>query len=180
MARPTDQPKEDLREILAQRLDQFFGSLAAPELPIRVLEVGCADGYASEVLYHRLMARHGVPGTRLYTLDIDPQQVLAARRRLRGNGCSEAFLLLADLYRLPAPAECFDCLIALNMFFWIDRPRFFVEVHRVLKPGGKLLVYDRLPTYLDAPIPRICLALSRDEVARCRPAAGLAPKNKVC
>jgi hypothetical protein len=56
-----------------------------------------------------------------------------------------------------------DYVVALNIFHGIDRRRFGVEMHRVLRPGGRALLYDRVPRLL--PVPRFALILDRDQLA---------------
>ena len=43
---------------------------------------------------------------------------------------------------LPLPDASLDVLTVAQGIHWFDRPRFFVEARRTLKPGGVLAVYD--------------------------------------
>ncbi|GGR08343.1 class I SAM-dependent methyltransferase [Deinococcus ruber] len=49
---------------------------------------------------------------------------------------------LAPAEALPLPDACLDVLSVAQGIHWFDRPRFFAEARRTLKPGGVLFVYD--------------------------------------
>jgi SAM-dependent methyltransferase len=49
---------------------------------------------------------------------------------------------LAPVEALPLPDTCLDVLTVSQGIHWFDRPRFYAEARRTLKPGGVLAVYD--------------------------------------
>ena len=49
---------------------------------------------------------------------------------------------LAPAEALPLPDACLDVLSVAQGIHWFDRPRFYAEARRTLKPGGILGVYD--------------------------------------
>ncbi len=49
---------------------------------------------------------------------------------------------LAPAEALPLPDACLDMLTVAQGIHWFDRPRFYAEARRTLKPGGVLAVYD--------------------------------------
>ena len=49
---------------------------------------------------------------------------------------------LAPAEALPLPDACLDVLTVAQGIHWFDRPRFYAEARRTLKPGGILGVYD--------------------------------------
>ena len=49
---------------------------------------------------------------------------------------------LAPAEALPLPDACLDVLSVAQGIHWFDRPRFYAEGRRTLKPGGVLGVYD--------------------------------------
>ena len=154
---------KDARPALAEKLDDFFRH-GPRDRPLRVLEAGCGNGDVTDLLYDRLM-HHSAPGTRLYALDIDPEKLREADRFLKRVDCDGVHCLIGDFYDIPVPATCLDYLIALNITFWADRPRLFREAYRVLKPEGKMLVYDLIPAAKHEPRPRMTLALPREQLA---------------
>lgn len=103
-----------------------------PAPDARILEVGCGDGTFWLRNADRIPA-----GWRVTLTDLSNGMVEAARSRL-GNEPRFVFLP-ADVQRLPFHEEQFDLVLANNMLYHVaDLPLAVSEIHRVLKPGGKL------------------------------------------
>ena len=96
----------------------------------RALEVGCGTGANADPL--RAMARWTAGAER------DPRPLaLAARRRPRHHA-----LLRADARHLPCIEGGFDLVLALDLLEHLDDDASGVgELHRVLRPGGVLVVF---------------------------------------
>ena len=95
-----------------------------------VLDVGCREG----PLGHELAASNRVIG-----VDRCPQKTLLDEPNLRGKGY--AALLLADAVDLPLRDAQVDLLLATDLLEHLTEPeRALTEFHRVLRPGGELLV----------------------------------------
>jgi SAM-dependent methyltransferase len=150
----------ELRALLGEKLDVFF-STGRPGLPMRVLEVGCGNGLATQVLHRHLLRWHDLPCTRLFSLDIDGESLRKARKRLAAAGCDRVRLLQADLYNLPLAASSCDLMIALNVIHGVDNRRFYDEACRVLAPEGRLLIYNYSPQLA---IPRFTIMLDRRQL----------------
>lgn len=98
----------------------------------RSLEVGGGTGAVTAALADRSRAIHS---------DISPQMCRTARRRL---GCPSVCL---DGEAIPLADESIDTAIGCEMIYYLDHPeRFVAEIHRVLRPGGKLLISATNPT----------------------------------
>ena len=104
-----------------------------------VLEVGCGPGRLSI----RLARRHalGVTG-----LDLDPAMIERARRNVDrpkdGDGRRPSFLV-GDVASLAFPDGSFDLVVStLSMHHWADPTAGLAEIGRVLRPGGRALVWD--------------------------------------
>ena len=157
----------DLPALLGEKLDAFFSS-GRPGAAVRILEVGCGDGYATRVLYRHVLRWHDLPRTRLFSLDVDGRALALARKGLAAGGCDRVRLLQADLYSLPLAAASCDLVIALNVIHGVDNRRFYDEAHRVLAPEGRLLIYNHSPQLA---IPRFTIVLDRRQLGALRGAA---------
>ncbi len=97
----------------------------------RVLDIGCGLGGPARYIATRF-------GCTVSGIDITPPFVEAANRltallRLAGRVAIQQ----GDALRLPYPDEAFDAVYTQHVTMNIaDRPRFFAEAYRVLKPGG--------------------------------------------
>jgi len=110
----------------------------------RVLDVGCGTG----VLLQRIVDRH--PDARPSGVDLSPAMLAQARRRLPARVTLE----VADVEALPFPPHSFDLVLSLSSFhFWPAPRRALVELRRVLRPGGRLVITDWCDEYLAC---RIC------------------------
>lgn len=78
---------------------------------------------------------------------------LAETKRCTLPFASQIELLVADVLQLPFAPQAFDCVtISFGIRNVIDVPMGLREMHRVLKPGGRLLVLEcSLPKH---PLPR--------------------------
>ena len=108
----------------------------------RVLEVGCGPGRLSI----RLARRYGLAVT---GLDLDPAMIERARanadRPRTGDGLGPSFLV-GDAASLPFPEGSFDLVVStLSMHHWADQAAGLAEIGRVLRPGGRALVWDFRP-----------------------------------
>lgn len=112
---------------------------ALRELPLgptsRVLEVGCNDGrYLNTVA-----ALFGCEGVGIDLSERSIAQAVAARP----EGLRTRFHV-AQATRLPFADASFDVLLSFDVFEHLGHPGFIAtlrECHRVLRPGGRLLVY---------------------------------------
>lgn len=105
----------------------------------RLLDVGCGTG----ALLSRLSASH--PAARLSGIDPVPAMLAAARRKLP----PEVQLTSGWAERLPFESGRFDVVVSCNVFHYIRHPRAaLLEMNRVLRPGGHLVITDWCDDYL--------------------------------
>lgn len=110
----------------------------------RILDVGCGTG----VLLARL-ARHHPPEL---LVGIEPVDAMRARARERLPG--EVELRSGWAQALPFGDREFDVVVSCNMFHYVREPaRALAEMHRVLRPGGRLVLTDWCDDYWSC---RIC------------------------
>jgi ubiquinone/menaquinone biosynthesis C-methylase UbiE len=115
-----------------------------------VLEVGAGSGFYSVEVARRVSAGH------LELLDLQPEMLTKAQRKLNAKGLSNVGYTLADAGRLPFPADSFDVIFLVAVFGEIaNRKAFLTEAHRVLKPAGILSVSEHLPDPDFSPFPKL-------------------------
>jgi SAM-dependent methyltransferase len=134
-------------DTLSRLLGSFFGGIAADVAAAapngaRVLEVGCGPGHLSI----RLARRHGLEVT---GVDLDPAMVERARANAgrRGDaGQPRPSFLVGDAASLAFPNGSFDLVVStLSMHHWADPAAGLAEIGRVLRPGGRALIWDFRP-----------------------------------
>jgi SAM-dependent methyltransferase len=142
-------PRDELWEINARWWQEGFTDGADEEyteqiLPMaahhlagarRVLDVGCGEGQIA-----RLASR--VEGVELVVgVDPTPAQIAEAARR-----AGDVQLARAGAAALPFPAASFDAVVACLVFEHIDAlDEAVTEVGRVLRPGGRFLLFLNHP-----------------------------------
>jgi SAM-dependent methyltransferase len=125
-------------------LGSLFDRIAADVAAVspdggRVLEVGCGPGRLSI----RLARRYGVDMT---GLDLDPAMMARARvnadRSEEGEERPPSFVV-GDVASMAFPDGSFDLVVStLSMHHWADPKAGLAEIGRVLRPGGRALVWD--------------------------------------
>jgi SAM-dependent methyltransferase len=128
-------------------LGPFLGRIAADIAAVapdgaRVLEVGCGPGHLSI----RLARQHGLEVT---GLDLDPAMITRARANADRLGDSDQHrpsFLVGDVASLAFADGSFDLVVStLSMHHWADPTAGLAEIGRVLRPGGRALVWDFRP-----------------------------------
>ncbi|MFJ5229099.1 class I SAM-dependent methyltransferase [Kitasatospora sp. NPDC088391] len=105
------------------------------------LDIGCGTGY----LTVRIADRTGPHGT---ARGIDPSPDLLARARRRAHGRPGCTFEDGVAEQLPAADDSCDLVVTALMVHHLPedvRPRALAEMHRVLRPGGRLLLADFRP-----------------------------------
>ncbi len=103
----------------------------------RVVDVGCGPGTAAREAARQAAAATGVdPDAASLAL----ARWISARRRARNVTWLEG-----NAEDLPLPDDCATVVWALSSaHHWADHIAGFAEAHRVLAPGGRLLVAERM------------------------------------
>ncbi len=140
--------------VLIKRIGAVAGSR-----PFRVLDVGCGTGqFAGRI-------REALPQAQVWGVDLVSGMLAKGRPRWR-RLAGQVLPVQGDSERLPFATGSFDFVTCANSFHHYPRQdRAVVEMHRVLRPGGRLLIIDG---YRDAPwgwfIYDVCVAFREGEV----------------
>lgn len=103
----------------------------------RVLEIGPGPGYFSVEIARRL------PDGHLDLLDLQPEMLERARRRLERAGITNVSLAGGDAASLPYPSASFDVVFLVTVLGEIaERERAAGEFRRVLRVGGRLSITE--------------------------------------
>ena len=98
--------------------------------PGEVLDIASGDGVLAELLAPR--------ARRVVCVDISHRVAEAGRKRLAGY--SNVSFEIGDMHELPMNDSEFDTVLLMHALTYTPDPsKVFSEVHRVLRPGGKLL-----------------------------------------
>lgn len=111
---------------------QHYGALAEPS-KVRVLDLGCGGAHHLAFLAQEGFDYYGIDGA--------AEAIDLASRRLKEAGFRTDTLTQGTFERMPYPTDFFDCVIdrgSLTCNRLAELPTFIAEVHRVLKPGGRL------------------------------------------
>jgi SAM-dependent methyltransferase len=113
-----------------------------------VLDVGCGAGFDAFIA----AAMVGNEG-RVAGMDLSPDMVAVAGIGRGEVGLAHLEFLEAAAEALPYPDASFDVVLSNGVVSLVaDKPAALREIHRVLRPGGRLQVCDMALTE-DAPIP---------------------------
>jgi ubiquinone/menaquinone biosynthesis C-methylase UbiE len=122
-----------------------------------VLDVGAGPGRAAVALAVRR------PDLTVYAIDISPDMVRVARRLAAEAGVIERIHIeRADVADLPLPDRSVDLVVSTaSLHHWHDVPGAAREIRRVVRPTGRVWIYDvrmapwrRLAAAVGAPVPR--------------------------
>ncbi|GLV57178.1 hypothetical protein KDH_40150 [Dictyobacter sp. S3.2.2.5] len=104
----------------------------------KVLDVGTGPGVLA-----RDIAR-AFPQLRVYGVDLSTEMIQLARERTRQEQLNERVQFdSGDVRQLPYPDHSFDVIVStISLHHWQELERPLRELYRVLKPGGRLWIYD--------------------------------------
>lgn len=133
--------------------DRLAGPLIGPfyERVARDVVASCSSGTVLEVgpgpghLAARIAAL--APAVRVVGVDVDAGMVARARARATREGVADRVVVAeGDVAALPLADACVDLVVStFSLHHWADRVGGLDEIRRVLRPGGRALVYDLHP-----------------------------------
>lgn len=123
-----------------EKVRQMTVDLAQVRSGDHVLEIGCGTGSLTVAAKKQAGARGNV-----CAIDISPEMLNVAKRKAERAGLEIGFET-GSLEEIPFPDHQFDVVMISFMIFHVPlevQRKGFVEIARVLKPGGRLLILDR-------------------------------------
>jgi ubiquinone/menaquinone biosynthesis C-methylase UbiE len=157
--------------VFAGRRRRTFGDLvrlAGVTSGDRVLDIGCGPGYLTA-----LAARAALPGGSAVGVDASEPMVEQARRGRESANCT---FLLGKAESLDLADASFDVVVSSLAVHHIPeqaRATAFAEAHRVLRPGGRVVIADFLPPR--GRLGRHLVGASAGEAMRDNPVERIAP-----
>ena len=102
----------------------------------RILDVGCGPGF-----YCAELAEEVAPSGSVVGVDSSPAMLELATRRCRGQKGVE--LRPGEAVSLPVDDASFDAALCVQVLEYVADPTVaLAEMHRVLRPGGRVVVWD--------------------------------------
>jgi SAM-dependent methyltransferase len=131
------------RYVVAESVSELAGLLPANRPPCRAaLDAGCGEGAAFEALLATF-----APGV-LQAIDVDAASVAAAAARAAAIGAAIE-VRRGDAAALPYATASFDLVVCHQLLHHATEPRaVLAEFHRVLAPGGWLLIAESCRRFL--------------------------------
>ncbi|WP_148883242.1 class I SAM-dependent methyltransferase [Thermococcus aciditolerans] len=117
-------------------LERFFDPLrrkAAGYAAGRVLEIGVGTGF---------MLPYYPEDIELHAIDAVPEMLEVAKKKAKELGLNASFYVM-DAERLEFSDESFDTVVSAFVFCTVPNPENAMkEIHRVLKPGGRVILLE--------------------------------------
>ena len=115
---------------------EAIGHLALRLTPaIEIADLGAGEGLVSQLLARR--------ARQVWCIDNSPRMVEVGTELAKKNGLANLAYKLGDLENVPLPDKSVDLAILSQALHHARHPQIAVnEAHRILRPGGQLLVLD--------------------------------------
>jgi ubiquinone/menaquinone biosynthesis C-methylase UbiE len=119
---------------------RIVADIAAAELApsSRILDAGTGPGRLPQAIATAL------PHVTVDGVDLAPDMIEYARREATAAGLADRITFtVGDVAHLPYPDMTFDLIVSsLSQHHWVDVEDALRDLHRVLRPGGRLWIYD--------------------------------------
>jgi cyclopropane fatty-acyl-phospholipid synthase-like methyltransferase len=135
-----ESPNTSMPEAQARLTDRLIDTLRLQDGD-HLLDVGCGTGHPAIRLAHHTRAT-------ILGVSISPTHVTRATQNARDAGLhGQLEFRHADAMHLPCEGASFDAAWAIEMLHHVpDRHQVLREIHRTVKPGGRLVLSDFIQT----------------------------------
>jgi arsenite methyltransferase len=122
------------RDILRRR--RLVHEALAAQPGERILDVGCGPGFYVAELLEAVGPAGSVVG-----IDVSPPMLAIAARRTEAH--PNVVFHEGDATSLPAESEDFDAALSVQVLEYVNNPPpALAEIHRALRPGGRVVLWD--------------------------------------
>ena len=122
-------------------IDAWMLEMIQPKPGIQILDVGCGSGKQCKAFHAFLEGKLAITG-----VDISNELLEDARALNESLGNPFTIQMMDFNKKFPFPDESFDLLTCCFAIYYADDISFtLAEMHRVLKPGGKLFTTGPMP-----------------------------------
>jgi ubiquinone/menaquinone biosynthesis C-methylase UbiE len=122
-------------------IDQWMIHLLNPQKGSKILDVGCGSGKQCFLFYKALQGEADITGS-----DVSAELLAKARQENDKIGNRIKFIDLDFNLPFPLDSNQYDLLTAcFTIYYSADIPLTITEMHRVIKPGGRLFTTGPMP-----------------------------------
>src|SRR5579875_1095692 len=135
-----------MNHLMSFGLDRYWRARAARYLALGTGQSGLDLGTGTADLAIAVIRRSG-PGTRMIGMDITPEMLEVARKKLKRLGLQDRIeLRIGDAEHIDLPDNSVDgCCSAFMVRNLSDREQGFREMLRVVRPGGRVVCLEISP-----------------------------------
>ncbi len=127
---------ETTRQLEIDAIVSCLSTIMAPSDAVKVLEVGCGNGYLLQIIRNRF------PGSQLSGVEYSPDMLALAHRR----SIPDCTLHRGDIRALDIPSGSCEVVVSerclINLLVEEEQLTALAEIHRVLRPGGHLVLIE--------------------------------------